>query len=114
MGRELHRTGSAVVVAVVLTLVAAACGRGGANGAGAPSADDRLAVVTTVAPITSIVAGVAGDLATVTGLVPEGTNSHTFEPPPSAAKVLSQADVVFVNGLELEEPTVGQIGRAHV
>ncbi|HEX2042844.1 MAG TPA: metal ABC transporter substrate-binding protein [Acidimicrobiales bacterium] len=107
MGRELHRTGSAVVVAVVLTLVAAACGRGGTNGAGAPSADDRLAVVTTVAPITSIVAGVAGDLATVTGLVPEGTNSHTFEPPPSAAKVLSQADVVFVNGLELEEPTVG-------
>ena len=39
------------------------------------------------------------------GLVPEGTNSHTFEPPPSAAKVLEESDVVFINGLVLEEPT---------
>jgi ABC-type Zn uptake system ZnuABC Zn-binding protein ZnuA len=37
--------------------------------------------------------------------VPEGTNSHTFEPPPSAAAVLSKADVVFINGLKLEDPT---------
>ncbi len=65
----------------------------------------RLQVVTTVAPLTSIVAAVAGDRVTITGLVPEGTNSHTFEPPPSAARVLSEADVVFVNGLKLEEPT---------
>ena len=39
------------------------------------------------------------------GIVPEGTNSHTFEPQPSVAELLSTADVVFVNGLELEEPT---------
>ncbi len=62
-------------------------------------------VVTTVAPITSIVAAVAGDRVVIDGLVPEGTNSHTFEPPPSAAKVLSQADVIFINGLKLEDPT---------
>jgi len=62
-------------------------------------------VVTTVAPITSIVASVAGDRAEITGLVPEGTNSHTFDPPPSAAEALSEADLVFINGLKLEEPT---------
>ncbi len=62
-------------------------------------------MVTTVAPITSIVANVAGDLADITGIVPEGTNSHTFEPPPSAAKVIAEADVMFVNGLRLEDPT---------
>ncbi len=62
-------------------------------------------VVTTVAPLTSIVAAVAGDRAVIDGLVPEGTNSHTFEPPPSAAKVLSDADVIFINGLKLEDPT---------
>ncbi len=62
-------------------------------------------MVTTVAPITSIVASVAGDRAKITGLVPEGTNSHTFEPPPSAAAALSEADLVFINGLKLEEPT---------
>src|SRR3989442_1278968 len=65
----------------------------------------RLKVVTTVSPITSIVANVVGGLADVTGLIPEGADSHTFEPPPSAAKVLSEADVVFVNGLKLEDPT---------
>ncbi|HEX2272278.1 MAG TPA: metal ABC transporter substrate-binding protein [Acidimicrobiales bacterium] len=106
MRTELQHRRPAVAVAVVLAL-AAACAGGTTDEAGGPSADHRLSVVTTVAPITSIVAGVAGDLATVTGLVPEGTNSHTFEPPPSAAKVLSEADVVFVNGLKLEEPTAG-------
>ncbi|NDE20623.1 MAG: hypothetical protein EBZ98_03090, partial [Actinobacteria bacterium] len=46
-------------------------------------------IVSTVAPITSLIAQVVGDSgATVTGVVPEGTNSHTFEPPPSAAQVL--------------------------
>ncbi|MGB3259063.1 MAG: metal ABC transporter substrate-binding protein [Ornithinimicrobium sp.] len=67
--------------------------------------DTALTVVTTVAPITSIAASIAGERADITGLVPEGTNSHTFDPPPSAAAVLSEADVVFINGLKLEEPT---------
>ena len=62
-------------------------------------------VVTTVAPITSIAAAVIGDNAEITGIVPEGTNSHTFEPRPSDAEALETADVVFVNGLQLEEPT---------
>ncbi|MEN8675032.1 metal ABC transporter substrate-binding protein [Nocardioides sp.] len=65
----------------------------------------RLKVVTTVAPITSIAASIGGDRVSITGLVPEGTNSHTFEPPPSASADLAKADVVLVNGLQLEEPT---------
>jgi ABC-type Zn uptake system ZnuABC Zn-binding protein ZnuA len=70
-----------------------------------PGGRTPLVIATTVAPITSITSAVVGDLATVTGIVPEGTNSHTFEPPPSAAEVLSEADIVFLNGLQLEEPT---------
>ena len=65
-----------------------------------------LTIATTVAPITSIVANIAGGTSTViTGIVPEGTNSHTFEPKPSDAKTLETADIVFINGLVLEEPT---------
>ncbi len=65
-----------------------------------------LTIATTVAPITSIVANIAGGTGTlVTGIVPEGTNSHTFEPKPSDAKTLEKADIVFINGLMLEEPT---------
>ena len=62
-------------------------------------------MVTTVAPITSIAANVIGERAEIIGVVPEGTNSHTFEPSPSVAETLTGADVVFINGLQLEEPT---------
>jgi ABC-type Zn uptake system ZnuABC Zn-binding protein ZnuA len=95
---------SAVALAAVAVLVA---GCGGGNGGSGSAATDggRLEVATTVAPITSIVAHIGGDRVSVTGIVPEGTNSHTFEPKPSAAAVLSRADLVFVNGLKLEDPT---------
>jgi ABC-type Zn uptake system ZnuABC Zn-binding protein ZnuA len=86
-----------------LALVAAGLAGCGPDGSGGP--DGRLRVVTTVSPITSIAANVIGDKAEITGIVPEGTNSHTFEPPPSAAAVLSRADVVLINGLKLEDPT---------
>ena len=38
----------------------------------------------------------AGQLAQVEGVVPEGIDAHTFEPAPSTARLLSQADVVFL------------------
>lgn len=94
-------------VAVVAALLAACSGSGPDSSAATGSVDGvhRPLVVTTVAPITSIAANVIGDRAQIIGLVPEGTNSHTFQPPPSAAELLSTADVVFINGLQLEEPT---------
>jgi ABC-type Zn uptake system ZnuABC Zn-binding protein ZnuA len=92
---------SVVASAASLALLGAGCG------SGAAAADDpaELNVVTTVSPLTSIVSGVAGDLAEVRGLIPEGADSHSFEPPPSAAKTLARADLVFLNGLKLEDPT---------
>jgi ABC-type Zn uptake system ZnuABC Zn-binding protein ZnuA len=68
-------------------------------------AGSTLNISTTVAPITSMVANVTGGLAQITGIVPEGTNSHTFEPSPSVAATLARTDVLFANGLVLEEPT---------
>jgi ABC-type Zn uptake system ZnuABC Zn-binding protein ZnuA len=85
---------------LLLAAAAAACSNGGTS-----DEDGRLQVVTTVSPITNIVQNVAGDLVDVTGIVPEGTNSHTFEPAPSDAAAMAEADVVFVNGLHLEERT---------
>jgi ABC-type Zn uptake system ZnuABC Zn-binding protein ZnuA len=59
-----------------------------------------------VAPLTNIVSVIAaGSDVEVTGIVPEGVNSHTFEPTPGAAATLEDADVVFLNGLGLEAPT---------
>lgn len=69
------------------------------------SASDGLKVATTVAPITSIASNIGGDRVTIEGIVPEGTNSHTFEPAPQVAELLSTADIILINGLQLEEPT---------
>ena len=72
---------------------------------GSPGAGDRMKIVTTVAPITSLAENIVGPLADVEGIVPEGVSSHEYEPPPSIAALLADADVIFVNGLALEEPT---------
>ena len=88
---------------VVALLALTACGDDGA--ASNADAGDRIRIATTVAPITSIVANIVGDRADVTGIVPEGTNSHTFEPKPSVAELLAEAEVLYMNGLQLEEPT---------
>jgi ABC-type Zn uptake system ZnuABC Zn-binding protein ZnuA len=90
----------AVVLAVMLLL--AACGETDAPAA----ADARLTVVTTVAPITDLVERVAGPGVAVIGLVPPGVDSHTYEPRPRDARALAEADLVIVNGLFLEEPTL--------
>lgn len=65
----------------------------------------KLTVVTTVAPITNIVSNIAGDSISVVGIIPEGTDSHTFEPRPSDADILAKANLILVNGLNLESPT---------
>ncbi len=70
------------------------------------SQDGRLQVVGTVSPITNIVYNITGDHVELTGLVPAGTDSHTFELAPSDVVILSKADIIFINGLHLEESTL--------
>ncbi|MCY3657960.1 MAG: metal ABC transporter substrate-binding protein [Caldilineaceae bacterium] len=67
-----------------------------------PAIPDRLQVVTTVAPLADIIGNVIGDLANLQALVPPGVNSHTYEPTPSDARHLAAADLIFINGLQLE------------
>ena len=85
---------------LLVSLVLTACG--GAT----PAATGKLNVVSTVSPVTNIIYNIGGDRINLVGIVPEGVNSHTFEPTPSDAQTLSQADLIFVNGLHLEEPTL--------
>jgi ABC-type Zn uptake system ZnuABC Zn-binding protein ZnuA len=93
------------IFAAALMLSLTACSSGsGANSV--DETDDRPLIATTVSPITSIAASIAGDRARVEGIVPEGTNSHTFEPSPQIAKLLSNADLILINGLKLEDPTL--------
>ncbi len=74
--------------------------------AGVTTGSGKLNIVTTVSPITNIVYNIGGNRINLAGIVPEGTNSHTYEPAPSDVKTLAQADLIFINGLKLEEPTL--------
>jgi ABC-type Zn uptake system ZnuABC Zn-binding protein ZnuA len=105
------RRAGVLAVAGALSFVAACGSQGAASrdpgcGEGRPVTGRQLRIATTVAPITSIVGTIVGGSgAAVVGVVPEGRNSHTFEPSPSVAATLEEADIVFLNGLSLEEPT---------
>ncbi len=107
----LPRPWTLATLATVAVLLAA-CGASSVPAA-AKRADGStvLQVVTTVAPITSIVSQIGGDRITLNGIVPEGTNSHTYEPPPQVSKLLARADLVFINGLKLEDPTADLAGQ---
>jgi ABC-type Zn uptake system ZnuABC Zn-binding protein ZnuA len=103
---------TSLILTVVLASFLWGCADGGSDGSAAGCAGGRpveerpIRIATTVAPITSIVGNIAGGSgAVVTGLVPEGVDSHTYEPAPSVVATLEHADVVFLNGLRLEEPT---------
>lgn len=97
--------GKAVVAIGASALVLTACSSATDDDSRA-SESRKVLVATTVSPITSIVSRVGGDCVEIRGIVPEGTNSHTFEPAPSVAALLSDADVMFINGLKLEDPTL--------
>ncbi len=98
-----------VAVAVLLALAVAACGGTSTTDRAEP---ERLRVATTIAPVSDVVRRVVGGRATVTGLIPDGVDSHTFEPSPSTVRSLARADVLFMNGLHLEESTLDQAKAA--
>jgi ABC-type Zn uptake system ZnuABC Zn-binding protein ZnuA len=115
--KELRVRGLILLVIVcVLTVFAVSCGENDDSEAGdstpaaatdgTPSANGKLKVVTTVSPITSIAENIGGTMIELEGIIPEGVNSHTFEPAPSVASLLADAGLIVMNGLSLEEPTL--------
>jgi ABC-type Zn uptake system ZnuABC Zn-binding protein ZnuA len=60
-------------------------------------------VVTTTSVFADLIAQVGGDRVSVTSLVPRGTDPHTFEPKPSDAARIAEADLVVMNGLGLDD-----------
>jgi ABC-type Zn uptake system ZnuABC Zn-binding protein ZnuA len=109
--------GPAVLLAMALLVLACApatSGSASTSGGGASlgwadtltGEPDKLDVATTVAPISSIARNIGGDRIRLRGIVPDATNSHTFEPAPSDAQTLAKADLIVVNGLHLEQPTL--------
>jgi len=79
---------------------------------GTSAAQTRLKVVSTVAPIANLVRNVGGNRIDLVQLIPDGIDSHTFEPRPSDSRAIAEADLIVLNGIGLETPTQRMIASS--
>jgi zinc/manganese transport system substrate-binding protein len=86
-------------LALLLTLLTfvAACGSDSASHSGS------IRVVATTTQIADFARAVAGDRADVTQLLQPNTDPHEYEPRPNDVKAVASADVVLVNGDNLDQ-----------
>lgn len=95
----MHLRLVAAVVLVPALLLLAACG----SSDDSPGDADAPQIAASTALIAEFASIVAGDAAEVTTLIPAGVDVHSYEPAPATAGAIAAADLVFVNGYNLEE-----------
>jgi ABC-type Zn uptake system ZnuABC Zn-binding protein ZnuA len=94
---KLMFTRKAIAVFIIASVLLAACG-------GVPAADDgMLNVVASTTIIGDVVDQIGGDKISLTVLLPVDADPHSFEPAPRDVAASEEADLVFINGLGLEE-----------
>ncbi len=86
----------------LLTLLLTACAAQSSYAA----QDGKLHVVATTGQVADAVRQIAGDAVYLTGLLGPGVDPHLYVPTESDVTALSQADVIFYNGLHLEAQMV--------
>jgi manganese/zinc/iron transport system substrate-binding protein len=99
-----------ILLGISLSVPTAGCGgNSAADATSAPAATAKtfsgefpIRVVTTTGPVTDILKNVGGDYLAVTGLMGPGVDPHLYKAVPSDIERLSEADMVFYNGLHLE------------
>lgn len=69
---------------------------------GPSAAQDRVQVIASFSILADIVREVGGNRLNVHTLVPPDGNAHVFQPTPTDARFLAQADVLVANGLNFE------------
>ena len=71
----------------------------------------QLQVVATTSIVADIVAQVGGDAIALTQLFPLGADAHSYETTPQDIVTLSNAHVIFINGLGLEKALTQNLGN---
>lgn len=94
-----RRPRSVPLLALLLSAAVSSACQPGATGA---SASSRLSVVATMTILGELAEDIGGPHVDVRTIVPVGGDPHTYEPVPSDAVALADADVVIANGLGLE------------
>jgi manganese/zinc/iron transport system substrate-binding protein len=92
---------SLILSGIVLILLAAACGQA-ASQVGGDLSGRQVRVVATIGMITDVAQNVGGERVSVTGLMGPGVDPHLYKASEGDVGRLSEADVIFYNGLHLE------------
>lgn len=111
MADMLRRLDPRFILLVVLAAILAACVETTPTPA-AGEDEGKLHVVATTTLVGDVVRTVGGDAITLIVLLPPGAEPHGFQPSPQDLTVLAQADLVFVNGFDLEETLMPAIEGA--
>ncbi len=96
-------TRKAIIPALLIFSLLAILLAGCSQPASAPADNGKLKVVATTSIIGDVVTNIGDDLIDLTVLMPAGTDPHSFEPSPQQIAALSDADIIFINGFDLEE-----------
>ncbi|MBA1353333.1 MULTISPECIES: manganese ABC transporter substrate-binding lipoprotein MntC [Staphylococcus] len=89
-----------LTITMILILFLSACGKG--NNDSTSQSNEKIKVVTTNSILYDMVKNVGGDNVEIHSIVPIGQDPHEYEVKPKDIKALTDADVVFYNGLNLE------------
>ena len=88
-----------LIAPVVAVLAVVACS--GGNGE-EPGFDGAPRVLASTSIIAEFARAVAGENGSVTTLIPAGVDVHGFEPSIDVVRAIAEADVIFINGYNLE------------
>ncbi|MDW5472448.1 manganese ABC transporter substrate-binding lipoprotein MntC [Staphylococcus equorum] len=93
-----------IAIALVFILFLSACSNGSneKNEKNEAASNDKLKIVTTNSILYDMVKNTAGDKVEIHSIVPIGQDPHEYEVKPKDIKALTDADIVFYNGLNLE------------
>ena len=94
-----------LLVAALVVLGIAGCATGKENSSQTTSAtaeSKKLQVVTTNSIIYDMTKNIAGDLVDLHSIVPVGQDPHEYEPLPEDVQKVQKADLIFYNGINLE------------
>ena len=73
------------------------------------SAGSRSRIVATTSIIGDAVSQVGGDTIALTTLMDAGENPHSYEPAAKDLTAVAEADIIFINGWDLEEALVDDL-----
>lgn len=90
-----------IAITLVFILFLSACSNG-SNEKSDTASNDKLKIVTTNSILYDMVKNTAGDNVEIHSIVPIGQDPHEYEVKPKDIKALTDADIIFYNGLNLE------------